>query len=88
MAVHHDTPNTTECARRGGSAPSPSAGLAGALRDAVRRRLRAWRTRLALNRVMDMDDHLLRDIGVTRQHVCRAVDRAGRRGRGQDLCRR
>lgn len=72
MAVHHDTPNTTACARRGVSAPSPSPGPAGPLRDALQRGLRVWRARLALARVMDMDDHLLRDIGVTRDGIRRA----------------
>ena len=53
---------------------SASAGVLGALLQAGRSAVRAWASRRKLANLMDLDDHMLSDVGLTREDVKWALD--------------
>ncbi|MDR6756273.1 uncharacterized protein YjiS (DUF1127 family) [Mycoplana sp. BE70] len=52
---------------------SPVASVLAGLRMSATRIVRTWRNRSALNRLHDLDDHMLLDIGLRREDVRNAL---------------
>lgn len=55
------------------SSAAAGVGLAHTALHFVERTLRAWRDRKSIASLADMDDHVLADLGVTRDDVTRAL---------------
>jgi uncharacterized protein YjiS (DUF1127 family) len=72
-------------ARQAGSA---SSGALPALLDGLRTAFRSWRRRRQLVKLNDLDDHLLADMGVTREDVRWALDLPFTHDPGIELQRR
>jgi uncharacterized protein YjiS (DUF1127 family) len=51
-----------------------ASGILPALIAAIRSASQAWRARRKLSRLLDMDDHMLNDVGVCREDVRWALD--------------
>ena len=64
------------------------AGVLPAFAQQLRSALRAWRSRRKLTSLLDLDDHMLADVGVTREDVKWALDLPFSHDPGLELQRR